>query len=364
MSHALEGLKVLDLTEGGYLYAARLLADLGAQVTMVEPPGGSPLRRHPALFAMLAANKTSVVVDLESETGRSELMALARRHDVLCESFARPRLRALDLDPEAITREIPSLVWASLTPFGTSGPRRDWKSSNLIPFALCGNLHAIGDADRAPLAPAAPLPLAELMTALHGATGILAAVRMRRKTGRGQLVDVSAQATMVASACELGVNIFLDDLFVRRRVGNRRRQIAPTGLYRCQDGYASIVILPLAHWVAMAKWLHEKTGNEAVLDPMFHEIPTRVEMAEMLESYVEELALLYTKQEIFEEGQRRGISITPVNRLEDVLADPHLAAREWWHTIDDPVLGKKRVGGAPYRLSATPWKTGPAPKLA
>ncbi|MEA2625956.1 MAG: benzylsuccinate CoA-transferase BbsF subunit, partial [Candidatus Binatota bacterium] len=360
-SGALAGLRVIDLTEGGAAYAPRLLADLGAEVTKIEPPGGSPMRLRPATFATLAGNRTRRTIDLTRAEGRSELASLIRSADVVCDSFPPGELRKLGIDVADLSRENPELVWCSITPFGLDGPRRDWKSSNLVSWASSGLLHAIGDPDRAPLVPGGPIPLAELLAALQAAVGILAAVRARATTGRGQRVDVSVHASAVAASVELGVTAFLDDMILRRRAGNRRRQLAPTGLYPTRDGYVAVVILPVAHWDALARWIHERTDNEAVLDPMFRDLGQRYDAPELLEEWVESLTRLYTKQEFFEEGQRRGISITPVNTLADLARDPQLAARGWWQEVDDPVLGRQRVAGAPYRLSRTPWQTGPAP---
>jgi benzylsuccinate CoA-transferase BbsE subunit len=139
-------------------------------------------------------------------------------------------------------------------------------------------------------------------------------------------------------------------LIPRRRIGNRRRNLAPSGLYPCRDGFAAIMIVPVAHWEALARWVQEKTGNDAVLDPMFRDLGTRVETAELLESWVEELTRQYTKQELFEQGQRRGISITPVNRLADLLEDPHLAARGWWREETSAEGRRIRIAGPPYRV--------------
>lgn len=338
----LEGIRVLDLTHEGFAYAPYLLASLGAEVVDVGRTVDPAAR---ARWTRLGPTLEERLRDLD----HPELPALLREADVVCESMPPGALHGLALDYDDLASANPALVWASITPFGRSGPRREWKATNLIGWAVSGLLPSIGDPDRAPLVPGGPLPLADLLASIHAAIGIVLAIRVRRLSGEGQLVDVSLQATTVAATCELGVTAFLDDMIPRRRIGNRRRQLAPSGLYRCTDGYASLIILPVAHWDAIAKWMHEKCGNETALDPMFRDLATRVETAELLEGWVEELCALHSKQELFEEGQRRGISITPVNTLADLADDPQLLVRAWWREPAPETEGAK-VAGLPFRF--------------
>ena len=342
MKPALAGIRVLDLTHGAFAYAPYLLHGHGAEIVGF----GSAKGRSYATWETVGPSADERILDLD----RDDLAAAIRSADVVLESFPPGRLAERGLDWPQLARDQPGLVWASLTPFGRSGPKRDWKGTNLLAWAVSGVMPSIGDPDRAPLAPGGPIPLADLLTALHATIGVLVALRARRKTGRGQLVDVSTQATTVAAVCELGAAMFLDDLIPRRRLGNRRRQLAPSGLFPCKDGFAAVIILPIAHWDALARWIHEKTGDETVLDPMWRDLATRVETAELLESWVEQLTPLYTKQELFEEGQRRGITITPANSLPDLLRDPHLAAREWWREGKNEKGEPEKVAGPPYHF--------------
>jgi crotonobetainyl-CoA:carnitine CoA-transferase CaiB-like acyl-CoA transferase len=165
----------------------------------------------------------------------------------------------------------------------------------------------------------------------------------------------------VAAAAEVGVPGFLDDLVARGRYGPRRPVLAPTAHYRTTDGYAAVVILSTTHWEALARWIAEKTGIEAVTDPMFRDVMVRRDNGELLEEWTQALTSQYSKQGLFEEGQRRGISITPVNRVADVAVDAQLRARGYWVEVDDPVLGRITIPGAPYRFAKTPWRTRPAP---
>lgn len=365
---ALSGLRVLDLAGEPGLYATKLLADLGADVVRIDPPSArsdprSLLSRDPRArgLAYFNSGKRSVTLDLASERGRDLFRRLAAGADVVCETEAPGALRDLGIGFERLREENEKLVWVSITPFGQSGPRRHWKGSNLVGWALSSVPPTLGEPDRAPLAPAASQPLAYLLASMNAAAGTLLALRVRRRTGRGQRVDVSVHESTVAASSEVGPVGFLDDLVPRRRTGNRRPSLPPTGIFPTSDGHAAVVILAVTHWDALARWIVEKTGNEAVLDPLFRDVIARREVGALLEEWTEALTVQYSKQELFEEGQRRGISITPVNRIDDVFRDAQLAARRFWVEVDDPVAGRVRMAGGPYKLGRTPWRTSAPP---
>lgn len=372
---ALAGYRVLDLTDESGAYATKLLADLGADVVRVEPPEGSRLRRLPPLAEHVAAgdaglgaayfdtNKRSVVADLGTDAGRARLGRLAARADVVVETFPVGHLDRLGVGATACRAGNAGLVWVSITPFGLTGPRRAWRSSDLTTWALSGVLRTTGDRDRAPVTPGGPVRLSHLLASFNAAVGALVALRARRSTGRGQVVDISVLEAAMLSGIEVGVPYWIDDLVPRERQGNRRAAIRPWGLYPCADGWASVVIVVPEHWDALAAWIHERTGNETALEPVFRDVLTRVEVPEMIDEWTSELTVQYPKQELFAEAQRRGIPCTPVNTVADLADDPHLAARGFWVDVEHPVLGTTRMPGPPYRLSATPWRAGRAPLL-
>lgn len=370
MSGPLAGLRVVDLAGPSAAYATKLLADLGAEVVMVEQPGGSFLRRLPPFegdvslwFVYFGANKRSVVLDLGEAANVEQLRRLIATADVVVDTNAPGHLEHLGISAEALLAENAKLIWVSVTPFGRTGPHRDWLGSDLVAWAMSGCLHTTGFPESPPVIPGGPALLACHLASLNAAAGALLALRSRRRTDKGQLVEISIQEACLAVSPETGAVVFLDDLRPRVRAGNRRSSIRPWGLYPARDGWVGLVALQPAHWSALAKWIVEATGNEAAADPAFDDIITRIGASEAVDLWTEDLTRRFDKADLFVEGQRRGIPVTPVNTAADLSADPHLEAVGYWETVDDPALGKLRVAGAPYRFSRMSWSTGAAPAV-
>src|SRR5262249_5071227 len=160
------------------------------------------------------------------------------------------------------------------------------------------------------------------VTSLYALNAALLALRAVRRTGRGQVVDVSMQECCLSLAPETGVPIFLDDRVHRARPGNRRAVTRPWGLYPCTGGFVSFLAITPAHWKAMADWIAEVTGIDAVLDEAFHDMHVRWEASDFIDDLTEQVTRPSTKSELFVEGQRRGIPITPVNTVADLRTDP------------------------------------------
>ena len=202
----LDGLRVLDLSDERGLLCGQILADLGADVLLIEPPSGSSARRlgpflgdardpeRSLFFWAYARGRRGVVLDLDSVDGRARLRELARGADFLIESWAPGRMRELGLDHESLARENPALIGVSITPFGQDGPKSGYAATDLIAMASGGPLYLTGDADRAPLRVSAPQ--AFHFAAAEAAMAALVAHFERERSGRGQHVDVSAQQAL------------------------------------------------------------------------------------------------------------------------------------------------------------------------
>jgi crotonobetainyl-CoA:carnitine CoA-transferase CaiB-like acyl-CoA transferase len=363
MEQPWSGLRVLD--RGGLCtaYATRLWAALGAEVAVLEPPQGHPYRQLPPFapgtaapegslwWAYLGQNKRSVV----AEAGSEEERRLIGSADVVF------------VEPEPAERaELPSgteQVVVSVTPFGRRGPRANWSGSDLVAWAAAGLSYVTGFPDRPPVA-LASLNFAAHVTAMHAAGAAMVALHQRRRSGRGQLIDISMQQANAALHPEIGVPLVLDDGVHRSRSGNRRAISRPFGLYPCADGFVSIVIVQPAHWGNLAAWLAEVTGMEAVLDPTFNDLAVRWEAAEFMDSVTEELTTTRTKHELFMEGQHRNIPITPVNTVADLAGDPHLEAVGFWRDDEHPAIGPHRSPGPAFTAGEHWWRWSRAPLLA
>ncbi len=375
MSGPLTGLKIIDLSGLAGAYGTRLMASLGAEVIKVEPPGGSPIRRlapfvegaaeHEASlwWAYLAMGAKSVVIDLETPAGRDRLRRLLREADAVIDDRGPEDLDSRGLGHEAIAAENPGVIWVSITPFGRTGPKRDWKITNLGAWAASGVLYTTGFEDQAPVVPGGPAQLAMHGTALNAAISTLLALRVRRMTGKGQLVDLAISDAALLTSPETGVTVFLDDRVHRTRSGNRRTLSRPFGLYPCADGYVSILILMPRHWEAMAHWMHEVTGNEAATDPVFNDMVVRGETMELVDGWTEELCATMTRLEFFTEAQRRGIPVTPVSTIEALLTDPHLDTVGFWQQTELSAGAEVTIPGAAFRTNMDWWATARAPRL-
>ena len=202
----LAGIRVLDLSGLAGQYAGRLLADMGAEVIKIEPPGGDPVRflppfagDEPGLDRSLRwlaynSNKSSVVIDLETDNGRQQLLEMARSADVLLDSFEPGYLHGLGLSDDVLRAENLRLITVSVTPFGESGPYGSYLASDLHAIAMSGLTTIQGDDEQPPAS--APLDQAYIMANIHAAHGVFYALMARRKTGRGQNVEVSMQEVL------------------------------------------------------------------------------------------------------------------------------------------------------------------------
>lgn len=358
------GVRVVDLSGLAGGYGGRLLAGLGAEVIVVEPPGGHPLRSWAPFapgtgepegslwWSYFAQGKKSVVVE-DGET----LRRLLDSADVVIEDAG---VGVLD----ELSRQVdPKVIWVSVTPFGRTGPHAHWKGSELVAWASSGVLHTVGFPDRPPVLPAGPVQFAHHLVSMDAVVSAALALRVRRRTGRGQRVDLSLQEACLTIAPETGVPLFLDDLVPRSRPGNRRAVSRPWGLYPCADGFVCIMIVQPAHWRAMAQWIADVTGEDSLTDPAFDDMAVRWEAAEFVDGMTEAVTLPSSKLELFVEGQRRGIPTTPVNTVADLRNDPHLEQAGFWRTESHPVIGSPVGPSAPFRVSADWWSFTRAPLL-
>jgi benzylsuccinate CoA-transferase BbsE subunit len=370
-ANLLTGIRVLEF--GGIVAArtGRILADLGAEVVLVEPPGGSRVRTHPplfqtpgggqvsALFAYTAAAKRSITLDLATQDGALLLEHLVRSHDVVIVDESLEALRPVGLDYESVRAVNDRLVYASITAFGTTGPRRDWRGTDLTAWAASGGLMTIGDPDRGPLAPGGGT--ADAVGALNAVAGIVLALRTARRRGQGQMVDISLQEAVLSVRMDYGVFSALEGA-AQTRTGHRRG--AASGHFPTKDGMVELFPIAPRQWDALASWIREDLGiEEAEMETFRGSSLVRMPYRDLIDSWVEALSGRYTKQEFFEEAQRRHIPCGPVNKPADLLHDPQLLAVDGWADIEVPEIGTVRWPKPGIRFNDEELTTGPVPTV-
>jgi crotonobetainyl-CoA:carnitine CoA-transferase CaiB-like acyl-CoA transferase len=329
---ALDGVLVLELSGTvSAAFAGKLLADLGAQVVMIEPAEGSAIRQH-GMFDYLAGGKQSVV-----PAGDGDIGAWLAAADVVLTDGSSPwHGRALDDRSERT-------VLVDVSPFGRSGPYAEWEASDLVTWAMGGYLYFTGFPDREPIW--LPGPHAQLHAAAHSAFAALVGLWERERSGRGQSVEIAElDAVLTAHAWLVSIWAACGQLLARQ----------PMDLVRATDGWVYVMrIAPNEEIFVMIDRPDLGEENFSVDVPTWNANIPRIFEA------VTEWAKDKTVAEIVELGQLLRVAVTPVMDGADVLADEQLAARDWWEREGDTAYP-----GQPYKLSVTPAKRrGPAPAL-
>jgi crotonobetainyl-CoA:carnitine CoA-transferase CaiB-like acyl-CoA transferase len=364
---ALSGRRVLELADEQGVYCGKLFADMGADVIKIERPGGDATRDIPPFwhrtpnpdgslfFLYTNTNKRGITLDITHSEGRALFKQLAQRAHLIVETFPPGYLDGLGLGYGTLKAANPGLVFTSITGFGQTGPYRDFKSSDLVASALSGALYVTGDAEDPPVTLAGSQ--AYTMASVYAAVSSMIALHHSSVTGEGQHIDISAQETTASVTHICGVGKWLDDHIIPKRMGTSLFASVPSGTYPCTDGWVYLMINRPLHWQALAQWIHEVTGNEVVLDPIFEgPSSTRQPQRDLLDVYISDLTARFTVDEVYHEGQRRHLAFTPVNTAAAVAHDPHLAARGYFVDVMHPLTGPLRYPGAPYRHSRTPWR--------
>jgi crotonobetainyl-CoA:carnitine CoA-transferase CaiB-like acyl-CoA transferase len=380
--------RVLDLTGAIGAMCGRVLAGLGADVIKVERPGGDPARARGPFFGgephpqrslswiFANAGKRGATLDLARPEGRELLLGLVSTADFLVESLPPGYLESIGLGYEQLIERNPALVMVRISPFGQSGPYRDYRATDIVAWALGGQMYLDGDADRAPLRVSAPQ--AELLAGAHAAAGAMTAHYFRQRSGRGQQVDVAMQEC-VTWTLMIAAQTW-DILHINPRRGGAVRRAARAdgstldhrAIWPCRDGFVLWALGgggaagTLASTRALVSWMEQEgmAGEAGEVDWSTLSAATiDQETYDRLSRPFLDFFALHTKRELFEGGLARSIQLAAVNEIPDVAASPQLAAREYWHDVDHPYLDAVlRFPGAPVKLSATPWRApGPAP---
>lgn len=357
----LEGIRVVEVgSQVSAPFCARLLADYGADVIKVEPPGeGDEARRqgpfvgddpHPDKsipFLYLNTNKRGVTLDLGTASGRSILGRLVESADVLVENLPPGQFQTQDIQP--------GLIVISITPFGQSGPYRDLAATDIVTCAMSGLMYHSGDSDREPLRNV--LSQSFYIAGINAAVATLVALFQRLTTGKGQRVDVSVMECMATHLVQaVPYYSYMGAIKGRRPVrGSGIEELMPA-----RDGYVVPSVQGSQPWSVFA----ELIGEEGLKDPRFASGAGRIEHGEELKALLERGLAKWDRKPLFQASGERRLVFGMAQDAGDLIDCSHLTARDFFVNVDHPVAGSGKYPGPGPNLSGFEFQISrPAPLL-
>jgi crotonobetainyl-CoA:carnitine CoA-transferase CaiB-like acyl-CoA transferase len=379
---ALEGIKVLEMAHFvAGPYCTKMMSDLGAETIKIEAPGTGDETRisgpfpgdipHPeksGLFLYLNTNKRGITLNMKTKTGRDLFLKLVSWADILIEDNSPGEMEQMALRYEDLKAVNPDLIMVSITPFGQTGPYRNYKAYPLNSFHAGGesmNMYymslLVRPSDRAPVN--GPCFMGECDSGMSAATAALAALYSRGAGGRGQHIDISKQESSIA------IDRLQNVLYHNREKEETQELIQASmqgagmvgGLMSCKDGYVVLAAMQDNQWAGLVDLMGSPDWTK---DEKFTSEENRAIHAREATARVQEWMSDHTMEEIFRGGQQRGTPVGAVTKPEDLVHSPQLRARGFFTEIDHPVAGRFEYPTAPYKLSGTPWAAWrPAPLL-
>ncbi len=370
LPQALSDLRVLDLTH--YVagpYATKLLADYGAAVLKVEPPGtGEGARRlgpfpkdmpdqeRSGMFLFLNTNKVGITLNLKTEDGRRLLLRLLPDYDVLVENFRPGVMERLGLDYATLSQSNPRLVMTRISNFGQTGPYRDYKAVDMVNQGMGGSLFISGEATREPVRFVGHQ--AQFHAGLVGAVSTMGAMWHAWRTGEGQQVDISMM--------EVGINIHELDVEIYAYSGELRKRVSsqygnyPWEVYRCRDGFIALCVNN-RQWRRVGNWIGQP---ELSKDPSLATPAQRYARYDELQAIFVPYCLERSMAELVTSAQAAHVPAMPVYCTKDMVEDPQYKSRDYFLGAEHAKAGGVTYPGAPFKLSETPWQLRrPAPML-
>jgi benzylsuccinate CoA-transferase BbsE subunit len=374
----LAGLRVLELADETGQFCGKLLGDLGADVVKIEPPGGECCRHvgpflddipHPERslsFWYYNTSKRGITLDLLTTEGRRLFQRLAATADVILETFRPGFLTSLDLGYDALSRENPGLIMCALTPFGQTGPWRDYLSSDLLHMAAGGEMASSGydDADVPNAPPIAPGGGNAWHMGGHFAhMAIMAALVYRTVSGKGQYIDAS-----IHEACSLTTEAAIANYVYRgevlRRQTGRHHAVAATSRtqFRASDGnYVTALVAGRLNprYIGELADLLDTNGMAGDLrDPKYQDSAViTANTSHIIDDLVAGFIASLPAEEVYHRAQERGFTWGAVRPAEALLDDPHLHDRGFWKEVEHPELGRSfTYPGEPAIYNGSPWR--------
>ena len=365
----LPGIRILDLADEKGSFCSKLLADLGASVIKVERPQGDPSRgigpffkkspqpEESLSFCYNNSNKRGITLNLEKEAGREIFLRLAKRTDVVIETFPPGTLKKLKLDFEIVREANERLILVSITGFGQQGPRSNYKSCDIVASAFGGQMYVSGFPSTPPLKPFGEQSY--YAASLFAAIGILLALKRRQQSGRGEHIDVSLQEAVASTLEHVMIQYFYEKI-VPKRQGSLHWNSASI-ILPCKDGH--LLISLLQKWETLVEWMDSEAMAEDLKDERYREEEYRLKHLDHVIEVLRRWTLTHTTHELFELGQLMRFPWAPVYSPKEVLDNPQLKARGFFVNVDHPEMGTSLpYAGVPYQFSLprpNPWKRAP-----
>ena len=365
MEKALSGVRVIDMTHNQAGPAcAQILAWLGAEVIKLEEPSKGDVARAQAgdqlFFLSFNANKQGLTLNLKSGEGKALFKKLIAKSDVLLENFSPGALERLKLGYEVLKAINPGLIYATIKGFGTWGPHSGFKSFEPIAQAMGGAMSVTGFPENPPTFTWPSI--GDSGTGMHMVIGILAALQQRHATGRGQVVEVAMQDAVV-NLIRISLREHQRRGEAMPRGGNQLGRNIPASTFRCSPGGSNDYVYILAQQHMWSDFAQAIGRPELADDEKFNTPEARWENREEITDIIEAWTLRYTKFEAMETLAAAGIPCGACQDTAEVLADPHLVAREMIVDLDYPAYGTFQTVGCPIKLSDSPAEITRPPEL-
>lgn len=366
---ALSGLRVLDLSRVlAGPWASQLLADLGADVVKVERPGAGDDTRawgppwlddidgkptgESAYYLSANRNKRSVTIDMAQADGQALIRQLAGKADIVIENFKVGGLARYGLDYASLSAINPRLIYCSITGFGQTGPYAARAGYDFLIQGMGGLMSLTGRPDGSP--GEGPMKvgvaLTDVMTGLYSTVAVLAALAHRERSGRGQHIDLALLDVQIASLANQAAN-YLVGGDVPRRMGNAHPNIVPYQDFPTADGYMIIAVGNDSQFASLCEAIDRPQWAR---DARFRTNPQRVKHRDELVESLRGITLTRTTAQWVSMLEARGVPCGPINRMDQVFADPHVQARAMRLEMSHPVAGKVPLVANPIRMSETP----------
>lgn len=356
----LDDVRVIDLTEGlAGPRCTKMLAELGADVIKIEPLGGDACRRYgpfvgerldlesSGMFLYLNLNKRGVTLNRETERGRAILRQLVATADILVEDSPPGRMEALGLGYEALSALNPRLVMTSISNFGATGCYRDYEATDLVLYALGGQMYVSGEYERHPLAHA--YNQSQHAAGMNAAVATLAALYHQRATDRGQQVDVSVFECVV-SMVQLPPARYAYTGGIETR-GPKQRPAFVKGFIKVRNGYVGLNASGRNTWQTFADFL----GVPELTTDKFNTASGRSRNADELNQLLSDALRDFDKDDFWHRAVANSFTFQMVQRPEEAATAPQLAARDFFTEVTHPVMGAVTLPGDTYGFSETPW---------